>query len=336
MIARIEITLALATMCAWATPSVSKPAIRTIDYPQGFNTNPRAINDAGVIAGSVTDDSDMGHGFIRATDGSFTLFDPPGGTDTVASGINTAGTTVGYFTVLQSKVSHIECFIRSEAGAFTVFEPTGGTNKSCEGMAINDKGSVAGQESQGGNHEVFLLNARDRESIFLASDSEQSTVTGMNNANTVIGLTANAAATAVAGFLRTKAGLVTIFDVPGDTVATYAEGINSHGVITGSYSDSNDLLHGYVRSSNSGFTTFDVAGADQTTSKAINAAGEIAGSFVRSQIMGGFLRAADGKITSFAPVNFPNIVPACINASGVIAGQYTDAQGAAHGFIRMP
>ena len=69
------------------------------------------------------------------------------------------------------------------------------------------------------------------------------------------------------GFLRSAEGKFIIFEVPGaDTTAgsyngTSPSSINDLGVVTGSYWDANSFSHGFLRSPNGKFTTFDVPGA---------------------------------------------------------------------------
>jgi hypothetical protein len=58
-----------------------------------------SINPAGAITGSYRDASFVNHGFLRAADGSFTSFDPPGSILTQPNSINQAGAITGtYFT----------------------------------------------------------------------------------------------------------------------------------------------------------------------------------------------------------------------------------------------
>src|ERR1700747_2548626 len=49
---------------------------------------------------------------------------------------------------------------------------------------------------------------------------------------------------------------------PGDLNGTYPGGINNGGVITGSYQDANNAFHGFLRSPDGKFTTFEAPGAD--------------------------------------------------------------------------
>ena len=53
---------------------------------------------AGTITGSYTDANNAGHGFLRARDGTFTTFDPPGAVGTFPLAINPAGAVTGSYT----------------------------------------------------------------------------------------------------------------------------------------------------------------------------------------------------------------------------------------------
>jgi hypothetical protein len=107
------------------------------------------------------------------------------------------------------------------------------------------------------------------------------------------------------GFLRHRDGTFTMFDAPGAGTGsgqgTRAYSINPAGAIAGWYSDANGLVHGYVRARDGSFSTFDVPGA------------------------GG---AGTGP--------YPGTWASFINPAGAIAGLYTDANYAAHGFVRAP
>jgi hypothetical protein len=63
------------------------------------------------------------HGFLRAPDGTFTTFDPPGSGATQAYGINPAGAITGYYCDARFQVCH--GFLRAPDGTFTTFDPPG-------------------------------------------------------------------------------------------------------------------------------------------------------------------------------------------------------------------
>ena len=74
------------------------------------------------------------------------------------------------------------------------------------------------------------------------------------------------------GYVRTANGTISTFDAPGagtgpptgglstKNQGTIPTGINSSGVITGTYVDSNLAYHGFVRSATGTISTFDVPG----------------------------------------------------------------------------
>ena len=116
---------------------VDKAGVLTrIDESSG-ETTPYDINDSGTIVGAH--DS---HGFATANDGaSFTDFDVPGATATMATGINSSGVIVGGWT---DSSSHTHGFLLS-GGVFQSldFPLSAGTTA----MGINDSNEIAGSFS---------------------------------------------------------------------------------------------------------------------------------------------------------------------------------------------
>ena len=103
------------------------------------------------------------------------------------------------------------------------------------------------------------------------------------------------------GFLRDPGGTITSFDAPGaDHTAgsgngTFGVGLTPNGEIEGVYVDVNGVLHGFVRSNQGTFTTFDAPGAGTG--------------------------AGQGTL------------PESNNTPGAIAGNYIDGNGVNHGFL---
>jgi hypothetical protein len=75
----------------------------------------------------------------------------------------------------------------------------------------------------------------------------------------------------------------TTIDVPGAT-GTYAFGISTTQTITGYYTDSSSLTHGFVRAADGTITTFDPPGSVYTRGWSVNAGGTVSG------VEHGFLR----------------------------------------------
>jgi hypothetical protein len=96
------------------------------------------------------------------------------------------------------------------------------------------------------------------------------------------------------GFLRTRTGTFTTFDVPGALTISPVS-INPEGAITGSYSEANRVPHSFfVRSRDGTLTTFDPPGSIFSGSVSINSEGAITGSYYdASGVSHGSLRRAD-------------------------------------------
>ena len=187
---------------------------------------------------------------------------------------------------------------------------------------------------------------------------------GINSAGAVTGFYADSN-NVVHGFVRAPNGIFTTFEAPGagsENVTgfqctesgclgqgTYAIAINSEGAVTGFYADSRDVLHGFLRTPDGKFTTFDApgagTGAGQGTSPewngSINAAGAISGDYTDANGLGhSFVRAPDGTISEFeAPGaatgnDLPGTQAYAINAAGAAAGAYWDANFVSHGYVR--
>jgi hypothetical protein len=95
--------------------------------------------------------------------------------------------------------------------------------------------------------------------------------------------------------LRSSAGTLTTFDVPGSRGETEPGAISPAGTITGSFFDTAGGQHGFVRATDGTFTTFDPPGSAEpesyTFANGINAAGVITGWYIDPSFIGyGFLR----------------------------------------------
>jgi hypothetical protein len=98
----LALCLALCTLGLGLSATAHEPTIITFDAPgagtESFQgTFAFSINPAGAITGTYFDASYVGHGFLRAPDGTFTTFDAPGAGYTNPSSINPAGAITGYY-----------------------------------------------------------------------------------------------------------------------------------------------------------------------------------------------------------------------------------------------
>jgi hypothetical protein len=102
-------------------------------------SQPLGITPEGMVVGFYTDASFVSHGFLRAPDGAFTVFDPPGSISTFTAAVNPDGAVTGEFFV-NPFLQH--GFLRTRNGTFTVFDPPG--SRSTFTAAINPAKAITG------------------------------------------------------------------------------------------------------------------------------------------------------------------------------------------------
>jgi hypothetical protein len=292
--------------------------------PDHFNgTTPNGINDAGVITGTYYDVNGTPHGFLRSPEGAFTTFDVTDSKFTFPIALNLEGAIVGYYGN-QNGVTRP--FLRYPDATFAATwnlppnacDATPATG--CFGAAaftINLFGEVAaGYEDNSGNFvgHGLLRRADGKITTFDVSGAGTGAYegTGCPGCARVVNLFGAVAGFwidengVVHGFLRSPTGAITTFDVPGEgpsglgCSADCSMGLNDLGAITGSYLDANNVFHGFVRSPEGKFTSFDAPGADPT-------AGDFNGTF-----------------------------PVSINDQGAVTGYYIDVNNVQHGFLLLP
>jgi hypothetical protein len=146
------------------------------------------------------------------------------------------------------------------------------------------------------------------------------------------------------GFVRSPEGKFTTFDAPGaDTTAgdfngTLPNAINDAGAITGVYYDVNSVGHGFVRSPEGAFATFDAPGANGLSNPiALNLEGAVVGYyFNQNDTFGAFLRRPDGTFVTWGGPDASSSGAFSINIFGTVAGHYQDNNSVIHGFLRSP
>ena len=240
------------------------------------------------------------------------------------------------------------------------------------GTAINTSGDVAGMYSNSvGAVHGFVRTAGRVFTNFDAPGAGASPPTGkvQGTIPTAIDTTGNVtgvyidANNAYHGFLRTADGTITEFDAPGASSAanrgTSPMAMNDAGEIVGFYTtgdlNSNSVYHGFVRAANGAIATIDAPGAGSgespigrkqgTSPSAINASGEIAGTYVDSNNnRHGFVLSTSGTFTSFDPPGSTTSTGSGggmsgtgvtgIDTAGDVVGGYTDSNLVRHGYVR--
>lgn len=308
---------------------------------RGEGTIPVSIDSAGNIAGTYIDSNNVNHGFVRAADGTITVFGAgPLATSrnhgTVAMSINDSGVIAGFYLTQNSNGSSgpFNGFVRGADGTFTTFNTPGANTYYAGGaqvFGINAAGEVTGNYlDQNSQRHGFLLTSggvftefdppgstNGNENTHFGASNEFGTFpVGIDGSGDVAGTFTTVATVdnpynyAVRhGFLRAANGTITTFDPPGVGTGigliqgTFPFSISPSGnAISGLYSDTTGVYHGFVRNTASGaISTFDAPGA--------GAAGTSA---------------------------FPGTVAFAVNDTGNLAGAYTDSNGVVHGFLFTP
>jgi hypothetical protein len=313
--------------------------ITTFDAP-GAGTNPNTfggtfpagINLQGSVAGYLNDANGVSHGFVRTSDGKFTIFDAPGAdlnpadqAGTLFSGINNLGATSGFY-LDSARLSH--GFLLKPNGQFTSFEIAGASVVgTVPDGPLNLEGAMGGFYMD--PNFAFHLFVRNPGGKLTAFDGPGMCTTGtpsgcfgggdydVNLLGTSVGAYMDNSGNFVAHqFLRSVDGTITTWEAPGAGNGLYqgtgfndlsafgglypVGSLNNAAAVASMYLDANYTAHGYLRTRDGNFTTIDDPDADET-------AGDFAGTF-----------------------------PTSINDSGVIAGFYLDSNLAIHGFVRTP
>jgi hypothetical protein len=327
----VALCVALCALIPARTARAQHPHIVSFDAPGALATVPDGPTPTGTIVGFYLDGNFVAHGFLRSPNGEFTAFDAPGaGTmtnnpvpgvfaGTFPLGINPFGMVVGYYND-DNLVSH--CFIRTADGTITTFDAPGADTKPADQAGsqltgINPLGTTVGLYI--GSNFIGHGFLRSPSGHFTSFDAAPGSVFTFPNGpinleGTLVGFYEDAAPRFHA-FVRDPDGKLTFFDPPGagdtgpyqGTIFSYnftpdgneVAGLNDLGAVAATYLDANNVYHGFLRSPDGKFTSFDAPGADTT--------GDLNGTF-----------------------------PFVINDLGVIVGIYTDTNFLPHGFIRQP
>jgi hypothetical protein len=287
----------------------------TIPLP-GNNPGTYAVaGDAcGMVTGYFIDSRNVAHGYLRAADGTLTVFDVPhagtgNGQGTFAGNMSMSGELIAGNYVDATGMNH--GFLRASNGTVTEFDvPAAATGPGLGTMTfwaqcVNPAGAMTG---------------------------------GYYDQNG-----------AIHGYVRNPDGTIATFDAPGagtgSGLGTFAVGINPAGTIAGLSQDNNGVYHGLLRTADGKITLFDIKGAGTgagqgTQGEGINPSGVVVGYYTdANNLSHGFVRAADGTYTFFdAPGagtgSGQGTFPMTNNPAGSIVGYYVDNNGAYHGFVR--
>jgi probable HAF family extracellular repeat protein len=145
-------------VCVLATTFTTRAAdsfsFTIIDVQVPAITLARGINGTGQIVGWLAGAGGREHGFLRASDGTFTTIDVPGNfpsAHTLASGINSVGQVVGGFTDTDYREHG---FLRASDGTFTTIDVPSAIRTAASG--INHPGQIVGWFPDAGKSYGFV------------------------------------------------------------------------------------------------------------------------------------------------------------------------------------
>jgi hypothetical protein len=242
-----------------------------------LGTGGLGVNPAGVVLGTYEDINSAWHGLLRSPDGTLTPFDPAdagtgasqGTYPANLSGINPFGASVGE-SFDANYVWH--GYLLAPDGTFTIFDDSnaGMVADSGQGtlsLGINPAGEISGLYID--VNYVFHGYVRTPDGTIIDYDvpgAGTGTFQGtnacwfivcygsINPAGTITGFYVDTN-NVFHGYLRNRDGNITTFDAPGaGTVGSLGGGqgtqpmtINAEGAITGFYTDSKNVVHGFLR-----------------------------------------------------------------------------------------
>ena len=218
-------------------------------------------------------------------------------------------------------------------GVFTAYDFPGAQNTYF--YALGNNGLAAGhyQDSDGLYHGVILENGELRQYDF--PGAVQTEIYGFSDATGV--LTGNFIDDS--GVRRGFSGDI-IVEVP-DAIATYADFVNSQGLIVGSYIDADGLFHAYALSASGRFIILDYLEPSNLEYFFLHGISEGEGRSVfvsaRSKFVDDIPRSYVGSyLYGLHELWFPGSVSTegwNINQDGSVVGHYDSADGRRHGFV---
>ncbi len=280
-------------------------------------TFPASIDTAGDVAGMYFDASNAYHGFVRSADGTTTEFDVPGAPTTIAHrgtipwSMNTGGDITGFY-VDANDVRH--GFVRAADGTITAPIDVPGAGTGTIPLSIDTAGDITGHYvDANGTFHGFVRAADGTITAPIDAPGAGTGAGGKLSFRGTLPLAFDAAGNIAGiyadtngvdhGFVRAADGTITApIDAPGAGTTgmfpgTSPASINSGGDISGIYTDTNGMRHGFVRAADGTITApIDAPGASTT--------GMFSGTILIS-----------------------------INTAGAITGTYEDTNGVFHGFV---
>jgi hypothetical protein len=267
-------------------------------------------------------------------------------------GINASGVITGY---LYDTSGNEKGWMRDAEGNITLLvDPLDTTTPTANrALGINDDGMIVGFffDTAAGLYYGYFYSAGNYETYAVAGQPT-GTDTGIggidNKKANFCGFVLPPPYTVYQAFVSIH-GAVTVFGVEGSS-DTQCLAINDSGEAAGFYTDSANVLHGWVRSPSGTITTINVPGASTATGtvpcggsaggtevEGINDSGYVSGHYYdTSNNEHGFVRAPNGKFTRLNVPGAAQTAGGGINSAGVVVGHWSDSSCNNSGYTATP
>jgi uncharacterized membrane protein len=217
--------------------------------PDASFSEATSINDRGDVTGQWGDANGFSHGFLLH-DGTLTILDVPGATDTYALGVNDSGLVVGYWDLLDANFNTLAIYGFSWKDGGFIDMQINFPGAAASGLfGVNARGDLSGVwlPDPNGNIEHGFVCPKSAP-CFSYDGPIQGAVPftdgkGINPHGQVVFI--NIGDDGVWHSDLLNRATFTAIDVPGST-GTGAFGINSAGQIVGKYFTADGLTHGFL------------------------------------------------------------------------------------------
>lgn len=232
------------------------------------------INDQGEVTGAYDTAATQGIGFVGTIDGDYETFTVQGA-PTFPRGLNNQGKIVGFFV----GSTFINEFERDKDGTITPITKDGvdmlgivqGINASGEfvGDYVGEPGAVPLRGGFEGKDAAFVAD------VTLPFPAVRVAPRGINSKGDIVGWFIADAASGPQGFLI-KDGVTTVLNYPDPNTATFIQGINNKGEMSGQWDDAAGNSHGFVLDADLvTWTSIDAPDAEQSQAFGINNMGQV-------------------------------------------------------------
>lgn len=296
-------------LTAFAVPaSASSPAASLIFRKLNNNNDPTfnqllGINNRGRIVGYYGSGA-HGHpnqGYLLGPPYHQADYNPenfPGSAQTEVSGLNDAGTTVGFF----SRTNKMNPFANAFAGFYL----------------------------KGGKYHRVTFPAAD------GSSPAVNELLGINNSGVAVGFYLDSLGGAHSYRFSILTRRFARINVNGSGNVT-ATAINGGGAVVGFFTNNAGKVLSFLKRANGSTVTFGKAGADLTQAFGINKTGEVVGAYTKGNSTFGFTwQLGHGFTTVSDPNGRGSTIINGVNNSGELVGFYTDAHGNTDGMLAIP